>query len=384
MTEAALNVFVVDDDPATRMSTSFMLENSNIRIREFEDGVACLAALGDVSSDSPDIILLDIEMPGTDGISVCRAIRESGRTESQIIFISSHDDLETRLKAYDVGGNDYLIKPCESAELVRKIAVAKQAVQLLRDSAAQAKMATKAAFAAMSSMSEMGVTLEFLRSSFVCQSPVELGKVLCNALKQYDLKGIVEFRNDAKADCFSTHGECTALERSILHSVRSMDRIFQFSDRLVINFPMTTVMITNLPLADPDRVGRLRDHLAVITEGAEERFNVMINEARSFSQAESIVGAAAELTRVLQEIEKRQRDNRIQALTIADGHMEALTHTFVHLGLLDNQEAALAALSQELVDKISNLQDYGASVSERLHDVTVRLTDMTSGSTQVR
>ncbi|MFA6312699.1 MAG: response regulator [Sterolibacterium sp.] len=376
MTEPAPKIFIVDDDPSARMVATFQMEGSDARIREFGDGDSCLAAL----DEGPDIVILDIEMPGTDGIAVCRGIRAAGLAETQIIFVSSHNDLETRLTAYDAGGNDYIIKPYDPEELARKIDVAKRAMEATRSGAMQARMAQQAAFAAMSSMGETGVTLEFLRASFACRTADELGLVLCNAIKQYDLKGLVELREGSQSHCYSTHGECTALETSIIAQVRDMDRIFQFRDRLVINYPRATVLIPNLPLDDPDRVGRLRDHLAVLAEGAEARFLVMINESRRIAQAESIIAAVADLTKALNEIEKNQEDQRIQALVIANTHMQALTGAFVHLGLTQGQEESLVALTQEVIDKIAHLQDYGASVSQRLREVTARLRDMTAGN----
>lgn len=376
MTDQIFKVFVVDDDSSSRTIVSLMLESPDIRIREFADGDACLAAL----DEAPDIVILDIEMPGTDGIAVCQAIRVAGLEDLQIVFVSAHDDLDTRLAAYDAGGNDYIIKPYDPEELARRVEVAKRAVRTVRAGVAQARVAQQAAFAAMSSMGEMGVTLEFLRASFVCQAPDELGIVLCNALRQYDLKGIAEFRNGPEVHCYSTHGECTALEASILGQMRGMERIFQFRDRMVINYPMTTVLIPNLPLADPDRVGRLRDHLAVLAEGTEARFFVMITESRRIAQAESVLGAVAELTRTLKEIEKHQEDHRVQSITIANEHMLALMRAFVHLGLTQGQEESLVALTQEVIDQIANLQDYSVSVSQRLRDVTAQLKSMTAGN----
>ncbi|MFA6443213.1 MAG: response regulator, partial [Sterolibacterium sp.] len=154
MTEPAPKIFIVDDDPSARMVATFQMEGSDARIREFGDGDSCLAAL----DEGPDIVILDIEMPGTDGIAVCRGIRAAGLAETQIIFVSSHNDLETRLTAYDAGGNDYIIKPYDPEELARKIDVAKRAMEATRSGAMQARMAQQAAFAAMSSMGETGVT----------------------------------------------------------------------------------------------------------------------------------------------------------------------------------------------------------------------------------
>lgn len=376
MTEPVLNVFVVDDDPTARMVAVFQMEGLGARISEFADGESCLAALG----EAPDIVVLDIEMPGTDGIAVCRAIRAASGNDVQIVFASSHDDLETRLTAYDAGGNDYIVKPYAPEELARKIEVARRMLEDRHSAAGQARYAQQAAFAAMSSMSEMGVTQEFLRASFGCLTTEDLVHALCHALEQYGVPGLVALGDASECHCHSSQGACSELEISILGHARGLERIFQFRDRLAINYPHVTLLIPNLPLADPDRVGRLRDHLAVLAEGAEARFLAMSGEARRIAQARAVIGAVTELTRTLEEIERTQQDHRVQVLHIANDQLESLTRAFVHLGLTEGQEESLVALTQAGIDKIAHLQDYATTLSGRLRDVTIRLKEVAAGS----
>ena len=375
-TEGTMKVFVVDDDPSARMIAQFQIEHLDVDVREFADGDSCLAAIG----EAPDIVILDVEMPGIDGIAVCRAIRADGNEGAQIIFASSHDDLETRLAAYDAGGNDYIVKPYAQEELARKIGIASRALQGARESKGQAQFAQQAAFTAMSSMAEMGVTQDFLRASFNCRTPDELGRAICAALEQYGLQGLVELRNGADSHCYSGHGKCTALESSLLGHARGLERIFQFHNRLAINYPHTTLLIPNLPLGDPDRVGRLRDHLAVLAEGAEARFIAMGSESQRLALAREIIAAVADLTGTLEEIERQQESHRTQVLLIANEQLESLTRSFVHLGLSQGQEEALAALIQHGIDRISNLQDYSIAMGQRLQEVTTRLKKLTLGN----
>lgn len=376
MTEQALKVFVVDDDPSARMIATFQMENMDVDVSEFGDGAACLAALG----EAPDIVVLDVEMPGMDGIAVCKAIRADGNAGAQIIFVSSHDDLETRLAAYDAGGNDYIVKPFAPEELARKIGLARRIAQDARTTSGQAQFAQKTAFTAMSSMAEMGVTQDFLRSSFNSRTPEELGRALCVALEQYGLQGLAELRDETRNLCLSSRGPCSALEVSLLGHARGLERIFQFRDRLAINYPRVTLLVSNLPLDDADRIGRLRDHLAVLAEGAEARFAGMQSEARRLAQATEVIAAVGELTATLEEIESHQQGHRVQILDIANDQLESVTRAFVHLGLSQRQEEDLVALTQQGIDRISRLQDVSNTTSQRLREVTARLKKIATAS----
>lgn len=124
MTDQPLNIFVVDDEPLSRMSIGFDLDDPAFKVTEFDNGEDCLAAL----DQAPDILLLDVQMPDMDGIAVCRAIRAAGNDWVQIIFISGHDDPDTRLAAYAAGGNDYMVKPYLPEELDRKLRRAERAL----------------------------------------------------------------------------------------------------------------------------------------------------------------------------------------------------------------------------------------------------------------
>ena len=376
MDEQGFKIFVVDDDPVSQMIAVDQLNDPRFEVKTFDSGLACIAAM----DQAPDLILMDVEMPGQDGISVCRRIRDDGNTHVQVIFISSHDDLETRLAAYDAGGNDFIVKPFASEELAQKVRVAERFLQERQGLAQEAQFAQQAAFTAMSSMGEMGVVLQFLRASFSCPNPSQLANAVFEALGQYGLHGIVEIRDEGSGDCFSSNGTCTPLEMSILSHARGMDRIFQFRDRMAINYPRITLLVPNLPMDDPDRAGRLRDHLAIVVEGAETRLLAMESESQRLAQASGIVQAVGDLTHTLGEIEAQQGGNRLRALEVANAYLEEVERAFVHLGLTEAQEGELITLAREAIARFNQLQDDGKSLGDRLQQVTTSLQQMVSSS----
>ncbi len=372
MTERLLTLFVVDDDPAARMIVSFELDQPSFRVLEFENAEGCLAALG----ERPDVFLLDVEMPGMDGISLCRAIRAAGHDQAQVIFISSHDDLATRLAAYDAGGNDFMVKPYAPEELMRKVRVAERALAERHGLSSQANFAQQAAFTAMSSMGEMGAVLEFMRQSFSCPTPDALAQAVFQALAQYGLNGLLELEEGGRPLCYSSQGVCSALEGSILGHTRSLQRIFQFHDRLAINYPRFTLLVLNLPLDDPDRIGRLRDHLAILAEAGEARMAAMVSDRRRLAQAEGIGHAVTELTHALAEVDLRQGENRMRALEATNQYMEELERAFVHLGLSGTQEAALVAMARAAMVRITDLLGEDKALGDKLRGIIVRLNDL--------
>jgi EAL domain-containing protein (putative c-di-GMP-specific phosphodiesterase class I)/DNA-binding response OmpR family regulator/GGDEF domain-containing protein len=105
----AATILVADDDPGHRLLLEQALARAGVVVRFVADGAAALAAAADCR---PDLILLDIDMPGLDGIETCRRLRAhlAGRCPP-IIMVASHGGNEAITEAFAVGATDYLIKP---------------------------------------------------------------------------------------------------------------------------------------------------------------------------------------------------------------------------------------------------------------------------------
>ena len=127
MTDADLPlVHLVDDDGAIRRSASFMLKTSGYQVRSYESGVELLTSPGELSQGC---ILLDIRMPGMDGLEVQQALRDKGVT-LPVIIMTGHGDVTLAVRAMKAGAIDFIEKPFEKATLLGAI---EQGVKRLRD-----------------------------------------------------------------------------------------------------------------------------------------------------------------------------------------------------------------------------------------------------------
>jgi two-component system response regulator MtrA len=109
-------VLVVDDDPALAEMLGIVLRNEGFEPSFVGDGDAALAAF---RATKPDIVLLDLMLPGTDGVDVCRAIRaESG---TPIVMLTARSDTGDVVIGLECGADDYVVKPFKPKELVARI-----------------------------------------------------------------------------------------------------------------------------------------------------------------------------------------------------------------------------------------------------------------------
>lgn len=111
-------VMVVDDDPHILDVICFALEKADMRPIRVSDGADAVTM---AASDPPDLVVLDVMMPGLDGLETCRQLRRT--SDVPILFLSSRDEEVDRIIGLEIGGDDYVTKPFSPRELVARINV---------------------------------------------------------------------------------------------------------------------------------------------------------------------------------------------------------------------------------------------------------------------
>ncbi|MFN0090143.1 MAG: response regulator transcription factor [Acidimicrobiales bacterium] len=109
-------VLIAEDDRAVRESLARALELEGYRVCAVADGAAALAA----AESAPDAILLDVMMPGVDGLSVCRRLRAQGN-RTPILILTARAEVPDRVSGLDAGADDYLAKPFALDELLARL-----------------------------------------------------------------------------------------------------------------------------------------------------------------------------------------------------------------------------------------------------------------------
>ncbi len=112
------NILLVEDNADLAETVGAFLEAQNYVVDYAADG---LLAVQLATSEPFDAIVLDIMLPGIDGIEVCRRLRRDARLSTPIIMLTARDQLQDKLDGFDVGADDYLVKPFDMPELVARI-----------------------------------------------------------------------------------------------------------------------------------------------------------------------------------------------------------------------------------------------------------------------
>ncbi|HEX9041997.1 MAG TPA: response regulator transcription factor [Trebonia sp.] len=117
---ACSRVLVVDDDQRVRTMVSWQLEADGFAVTEADDGAAALAQ---IERDRPDLVVLDLSLPGIGGLDVLRRVREAEGTAAPlpVIVLSGRSGETDRIIGLDLGADDYLVKPFSPGELAARV-----------------------------------------------------------------------------------------------------------------------------------------------------------------------------------------------------------------------------------------------------------------------
>lgn len=112
-----MRILVVDDDPGVRAALDRALRLDGYEVRSVADGEAALASL---SLDPPDAMVLDLGLPGMDGLDVARRMRQAG-DDTPVLMLTARDAVNDRVLGLDAGADDYVVKPFALAELEARL-----------------------------------------------------------------------------------------------------------------------------------------------------------------------------------------------------------------------------------------------------------------------
>jgi CheY-like chemotaxis protein len=363
----------VKDDKRRVLMVDDCVDDIHVLMENLKQDYAVLAATNGEKAlemagktPQPDVILMDVMMPGVDGYETCRRLKSDPNTQNiDIIFVSAHDTTEEKLTGYEAGGCDYLIKPVQPNELMQKVKLAVQNKIVRAEAAKEKEIAMQTAMTAISSAGEQGVVLDFMRRSFTTASISELARLIVEAVANYGLENSVQIRGSRELVNSSTTEPMSPLEQELILRLKDAGRIRENGKRFIANFGEISLLIKNMP-EDEDKRGRLRDHLAMLLEGAESRL-------RALEMAHELEQTVQESNQALKNIQAVQKAHKEKAVQIMDDVMRNIEHSFLSYGLTEEQETLLLNIVQTGVNQSLDNLEQSLQADQQLHSIVERL-----------
>ncbi len=360
MTEPDKPTVLVVDDQRDNIDLLVNILEGDYRVKVALNGERALK----IAQKEPDIAIafLDVMMPEMDGYEVCRQLKENTETQNiDVIFVSAMSEESQIVAGYEAGGIDYVIKPIRHDEILQKTRLAIENRRIRQEMESEKASAFDLAMQAMTSSGELGVVVNFLRSSFETHDYEALGQALVESISGYGLEAVVQLRTRTEVITVGNEGPVSQLEKEFLMVLKDAGRLREKDAYFIANYGNLTLMVKNMP-EDEEKRGRMRDNLALLAEGGNSRLAAISLEL----ELEHAINSAKH---TLQDLQQRGRKQKLQAQTIMNDLMSELEESFLTYGLTDEQEQMLVQMVQQSTDHSIRNIEQGMAIDEEMHHI---------------
>ena len=265
-------ILIVDDDSLNRDLLAAIL-TVDYEVLQAESGELAVTM---ASQCIPDMILLDIQMPGIDGYQTCQQIKENPATENcPVIFISANESEDEIIKGYEVGAVDYLVKPLKPNELLQKI---RRILDLVGKKKEWEENHSKTGAEVISPDSDAGVYARisrFFSDVLNSDSYDALAGHFIEIANEQDMNSTLQIREQDVNLMYSSSSSSSSMEEKVISLATSRGRMIDYGKRMIINGQHCSILIKNMPLDNGDKYDALRDFASLICDGLVRRIGVL-------------------------------------------------------------------------------------------------------------
>ncbi|MEH6345814.1 MAG: response regulator [Bermanella sp.] len=352
-----LQILVIDDDLISRKCIKKALDDQ-YEVYTAVDGVS---GIQEAKDKLPDIIFLDVEMPGINGFETCDQLKGCKSTAAiPVVFLSARGSLRERMLGYEVGAVDYFIKPFDKAELLARLAVLlsyQERHEVLLD---KFQDASNTAMTAMKGSGELGQIMSFVEKSYTIEKFPELAYAIFQTLRVFSLNVCCVFRGENETSFYSSSGEIKPLEKELIQMLFDEHRFHDFGRRTQINYPNISILIKNMPLEDMERYGRYKDLIIPMLTAADDRITIIDAHKALYDQTQSLNKSMDVVKATLGEVTQSIQDNQSMAAKLMQLMMAKLEERIPSMGMDDDQEKFVISTVEDCVQEVISLQEKGA------------------------
>ncbi|WP_027467798.1 response regulator [Deefgea rivuli] len=371
-----LKLLIVDHDSASREK----LQSCVGGIFETQQAATGMAALAFLEQFKPDVLLIDVDISDISGYEICQSFKQHAPA-CHTLFISSQDSREAYLAAYEAGADDFIKKPFQSDELHQKLIVFKRSIETNQQLQSSIQDATHTALQAISNSAELGTVINFFKKASLANDKTALLDALVQTTAKFNLQVAAQIRHNGQTTTLNSQGRSSPLEEHMLETLaQDSQRIYEMGKRLIINFPRIILQIKAMPTDQADLCGRLRDHIAILVEAAENRFDNILNEEQIRGQQALTLNAIGLIQASIQKLETEYREQAGASVRLFSELQTKFEQKMVFLGLTDSQENQLSNMIEQSTLEATQIYDQGLSLDDEFSHVIATLLYLTQQS----
>ncbi len=339
MTEGR-KVLIIDDDKTWQAVLAACLGDEYQTLSALDGNIGLSLA----AEWLPDTILLDIEMPFKNGYEVCAALKADPQLcDIPVIFLSGKSSLQEKITGFQLGADDYLVKPCDAELLKAKVTRSTALYCEKKATNAKAADAQVMAFEAMNSSADLGRSLRFAERTYAMFSFDKLAEGLFQTMAEFGLDTSVMFITQTGPVFYAQNNhELSPLEKDMFLTIHKEGRFCDFGSRTFCNFTLASLLIKNMPLENPERYGRIKDTVPWILGVTDGRIGALDVSNVLLGSHQRVVDSINGLESILQKSLERAR---------LLGAQLANSDSSIQIGQINEELASALTLLNELAEE---------------------------------
>jgi len=293
--------------------------------------------------------------------------------EIPVVLLSEDDALDTKLEAFELGVDDYVVGNVSDDELVARLNKSifhKIASEQLRS---QVDVANKMAFMAMSDTSDLGINIHFLLDSINCSNVDELGQMLFQSLNSYGLKCSLQIRGRYETKNMEPSGMAKDLEAHLLSELKDAGRYYDFGKRTVMNYNRVSLLVKNMPVDDEKKYGAIKDNVFSLLQGVDARIEALDDHRTLQEERELMEMLTQRMQTIFIDIDDSYQEIMKEIAGVVDEMAERVGDSVMAMALTENQENILESIVEKGVIDTNLVFNRGLKMDSELQQLIDRI-----------
>lgn len=360
-------VMVVDDDELTQELICGILGDDYTLLRA-SSGTECMDML---NHHQADVLLLDVNMPGIDGLEACRQIRKNpAHRNLSIIFVSASDSKDEIMAGYEAGADDYITKPLHSDSLLARVE-RNSRLHLKRKAMVNDDNVDQDEIQRIKTL--MVPLVQFVELSQSTTFHDAVIEKLFQFTQQINLSCRVQIQVYNQVQYFADDGMLRPIEANLLEQLRGQGQCCEFGKRLIINFSDLSLLVRNLPTEDDN----LRQNLILVLTQAMRIANAKIVSLNTREDREKQVENLAQVLESACEtvgfLHQQFCDHTRRSHAVHDSVTHDIMKNLETLGLTDDQEDFLNQVIDRGMQKLLTLSNESVIIENNINAFAMEL-----------
>ncbi len=373
-------ILVVDDDPMVRMAHQSMLTD-NFDVASIGSGTEVFDYF---KEQNADVVLLDVGLPDMDGFEVCRRLDQQGRlAQTSVIFVSGSTDLDTRIKAFSSGGDDFIAKPLNPVELMSKVGVLKKRKEYNQSIQKKLETAQRSASKAITTSSKLGRVMDFVAQSFSLHTLECLVDATFDLLTSLNLNAILLTEINGRYDYFSYEGQIKPIERELVDLLKTKGPSYEFNQRIQLNYPHVSILIKNMPDDSDENYNSIKELLPAIGSCISSRLSEIDAQENILLQTQDLIYSFDVIQATMKTLTASLGNNQQKASKRLHKMVYELNVFIQRLGLDDDQEERVIHYVDQAVEESLTLLDAGDTIFHSFEQILASLKQTVEKQNQV-